>query len=334
VISPLRLEATRCHTTTVRVSTVRESLQAIRTKSSHTMHYKFRMTFHHATPGVLRFDSQSVPLAFGNAEQFELRARNADTLAEATAFHIEGTGFPDKASAEAAGERLRVRLRLWNAMLGLGIKVPLTDTVSGGASSHLKQKLLEDHDAVAVQNVMGLNVYPDDDRHIEVIFSAEGQAHPSSSEYLLDALEQLWPIDVAFNDQTEDALNIINAATVETSARARFLTTYLALEQLIERSHRSSEALELLEELQSILRNAKLEEHEAESLSSSLANLRLTAAKIEATHSLLPLAPNCLIPVGIPNPLLHNRLILSETFGRQPLEPPSQEKVRPELSAR
>jgi hypothetical protein len=33
-----------------------------------------------------------------------------------------------------------------------------------------------------------------------------------------------------------------------------------------------------------------------------------TAAKIEATHSLLPRASNRLIPVGIPNPLLHNRL--------------------------
>ncbi len=32
------------------------------------------------------------------------------------------------------------------------------------------------------------------------------------------------------------------------------------------------------------------------------------AAKIEATHSLLPRKPNRLIPVGIPNPLLHNRL--------------------------
>jgi hypothetical protein len=33
-----------------------------------------------------------------------------------------------------------------------------------------------------------------------------------------------------------------------------------------------------------------------------------TAAKIEATHSLLLPKPNCLIPVGFHNPLLHNRL--------------------------
>ncbi len=33
-----------------------------------------------------------------------------------------------------------------------------------------------------------------------------------------------------------------------------------------------------------------------------------TAAKIEATHSLLPQVLNSLIPVGIPNPLLHNSL--------------------------
>ena len=39
-----------------------------------------------------------------------------------------------------------------------------------------------------------------------------------------------------------------------------------------------------------------------------LRRARATVAKIEATHSLLPRAPHCLIPVGIPNPLLHNRL--------------------------
>ena len=33
-----------------------------------------------------------------------------------------------------------------------------------------------------------------------------------------------------------------------------------------------------------------------------------TAVKIEATHSLFPQASNSLIPVGIPNPLLHNPL--------------------------
>ena len=33
-----------------------------------------------------------------------------------------------------------------------------------------------------------------------------------------------------------------------------------------------------------------------------------TAARIETTHSLLPLSPNPLIPVGVPNPLLHNPL--------------------------
>lgn len=132
---------------------------------------------------------------------------------------------------------------------------------------------------VAMQNIVGLNVFPDDGRHCEVIFSADGQVHPSSSEYLLDALEKLWPIDVDFNDQTEDALKIINAATIETSARAKFLTTYLALEQLIERNRRSIEALELLEKLQDVLSNTQLDAHEAESLSSSLANLRLQSFK-------------------------------------------------------
>lgn len=43
-----------------------------------------------------------------------------------------------------------------------------------------------------------------------------------------------------------------------------------------------------------------------------------TAEKIEATHSLLPRKPNRLVPVGIPNSLLHNPL---KSFGNARITP-------------
>lgn len=42
---------------------------------------------------------------------------------------------------------------------------------------------------------------------------------------------------------------------------------------------------------------------------SPLGHTNLTDANIEATHAFLPRAPDRLVPLGIPNPLLHNPLI-------------------------
>ena len=83
------------------------------------MGIRFRLTFHHSSSGFFRFDEQSVPLDLGDELTLNLTARDADTLAKAKRFHIEGRGFPSEEAARSVGERLRLRLRFSTACLAL-----------------------------------------------------------------------------------------------------------------------------------------------------------------------------------------------------------------------
>jgi hypothetical protein len=235
--------------------------------------YRFRLTFFHSTPGFFRLQGKSVPLQLEEGREFELTARDSDTLGNAKKFHIEGRGYPDEAAARAAGERLRVRLRVLNAMLALGITVPLVDSTSGGVSSAIKKGIYEKTGGVAIDTIVGLGVFPDDDKHFEYVMSGDIDVYPSKPDYVLDAIRSLWPVEMTLDDRAEDAMNIVNISTTESSPRAKFLTTFLALERLIDRTSRSVAAKGLLSKFQENVRDSELSEHEKSSLIGSLAML-------------------------------------------------------------
>ncbi len=237
------------------------------------MSFKFRLTFDHASPGVFRFDTPTIPLQLEEGLEFELCARDCDTLVGARRFHIDGSGYEDEDAAHRAGERLRVRLRLCNAMLGLGIRVPIDNTRSGALSNDAKQSMRDEFGIVVMDCVSGLTIFPDDGKHREIALSTDMDAHSSGSGHIVDALEQLWPIDVKFNEQTEVAVDIINSSTIEPSPRARFLLTYFALEQLVKRKKRNKKARQLLKDFQQAVSDSDLDERETASLIGALAQL-------------------------------------------------------------
>ncbi len=215
-----------------------------------------------------------MPLELEEGCGFKLTARDADTLADAKKFHIEGCGFQDEAAARASGERMRVRLRVLNAMLALGITIPLVDSTSGGVSSAVKKDVYDKSGSIALDTIVGLGAFPDDDKHFEYVMSGDIDVYPSRPDYVLDAIRKLWPIEMTLDDRAEDAINIVNISTSESSPRAKFLTTFLALERLIDRTSRSDRAKELLNTFQENVKNSELNEREKSSLMGSLAMLR------------------------------------------------------------
>src|SRR5690606_11662591 len=128
------------------------------------MSYRFRLRFAARTPGTLPFDADTTSVELAEGLAIDLVARNADTVAAATAFHIEAGGFGTEQAARDAGERLRTRLRLLNAILGLGINVPATDKASANASQALKDLMGKPHGVQIMDSVWGLAVFPDDGR--------------------------------------------------------------------------------------------------------------------------------------------------------------------------
>lgn len=238
------------------------------------MTYRFRLTFFHSSSGFFRFDEQSISLEIEEGHEYQLTARDSDKLIGATKFHIDGYSFKDEESARSSGERLRVRLRVLNAMLGLGISVPTIDSTSGSVSSAIKKDVFEKTGGIALDTIVGLAVFPDDERHFEYVMSGNAEVYPSKPDYVLTAIKKIWPIDMSLDDRAEDALNIVNISTTESSPRAKFLTTFLALERLIDRNSRSDPSKNLLAEFQKRVKESDLKETEKESLYGSLAALR------------------------------------------------------------
>jgi len=238
------------------------------------MSFCFRLTLHHRTPGLFHFDTETTAIEIGNGQELLLSARNASTLSEATSFHFEGGGFPDKVTAREAGEKLRIRLRVLNAMLGLGITVPLQDSITIVVASAIKDEILEKHNVVVLDTTEGLSVFPDDGRHCESVLSMRLNVYPSDPIYIFNALTKIWNLNIVLDQRTEDALHILNLAETETSPRAKFLITYLALETLIQKESRSEMAINLLENFQQQVCQSNLDKRESDSLVGALANLR------------------------------------------------------------
>jgi hypothetical protein len=238
------------------------------------MGFRFRLTFHHSSPGFFRFDEQSVPLDLGDELTLNLTARDADTLAKAKRFHIEGRSFPSEEAAHSVGERLRLRLRVLNSLLGLGITVPVVDSRRAAVADAVKEKVLRETGGVIVDTVEGLAVISDDPDHFEQVVAGGASVYPRDPAYVLTALAVVWPVEMQLDERAEDALEILGVATTELSPRAKFLTTYLALERMIDRLPRSEVAQKLIEELQDRVQKSDLDDGDKKSLVSSLGNLR------------------------------------------------------------
>ena len=98
-----------------------------------------------------------------------------------------------------------MRLQVLDAVLGLGLHVPRSDSVSGSTSDAVKREVQEKFRAMIVDSVFGLAVHPNDGRHFEYVFSADGKVHKPDASYLLEGLRSLWAMDMTLDDAAEDA---------------------------------------------------------------------------------------------------------------------------------
>ena len=212
-----------------------------------TAPFRFRLRLAARQPGKLPFPKPEVQIEVSDALTLEVAARNAETLNAATNFHIDGTGFTSADAATLAAEALRVRLRLLNAILGLGLNIPVGDKVSAQVSEEIKNKLKSEQGTTVVDSIWGASIFPDDGLHFEYVVSGNIVVSPNDPGYLLEGIKKLWTLDISLDKQSEDALQILCLATQETSDKAAFLTSYLALEELVERRPRSDAAREVLQ---------------------------------------------------------------------------------------
>lgn len=209
------------------------------------MPFKFRLKVATKREGVFRFATAVETFVLPDGIQLSVVARDAELLENATSFHFEAGGFETKALATDAGEALRVKLGFLNARLGLGINIPVGNTPASTVGIS-EAEIAREVGCIAIGGVWGLNVFPDDGRHVEVFIAGRLNARPNDPMYVFRALQTIWPAPTTLDAASELALQILNIATLETSEKAAFLTSYLALEQLVERRPRSAVAQDLL----------------------------------------------------------------------------------------
>jgi hypothetical protein len=160
---------------------------------------------------------------------------------------VDCGGFATEAVARSTGDALRTKLRLINAIFGVGLSVPVGDTPSGGVSTQVKKEVAARNAGVVIESVWGLQTFPDDGNHFEYVIGGNLNVQPSDPDYIFNALKAIWDTTVKLDSASEEALQILVLAGLETSDKAAFLTTYLAVEQLIVRAKRSTVARNLID---------------------------------------------------------------------------------------
>src|SRR5208337_345227 len=138
----------------------------------------------------------------------------------------------------------------------------------------VKENVLRETGRVIIDTIEGLAVISDDPNHFEQVLAGKASVYPSDPAYVLKALAVMWPLEMQLDDRADDALQILNMATTELSPKVKFLTTYLALERMIERLPRSVAAQKLIQQLQEQIQKTALDDRDKKSLVSSLGNLR------------------------------------------------------------
>ncbi len=202
------------------------------------MKYKFRLVIFHSRPGFFRIDKKSLDYPLNQDLVVQVVPRDSDNLQDASKYHIECSGFPSSQDAQNCGEKLRTHLRMLNCMLDLGLSIPSVDGKSGSVSEEIKNKIRQDGGEL-LDTIVGLHVYPDDEKHFEHVASGKMNVFPSDPYYVLKGLKDSWDNTFELNEKAAEVIEILNISVREVSPKVKYLATYLAMEQIIERKMRS-----------------------------------------------------------------------------------------------
>lgn len=238
------------------------------------MAFRYRLTFSRTSPGFFQVEDEALSFTIDAETELRVVARDADRLSLAARFHIESGGFADLESAMREGERLRIRLQILNAALGLRFNVPTGNTPAGQFSDEVEAAVLDKSGVVLVNSVNGLSVVPDDGKHAELIQSGRVDVYPNEPSYLFRELAKVWHHEIQMTARSQDALEILGRANAEIAPRNQFLLTYLACERMVDRGRRSERARNWIDKVIQRISEPGLDSREADSLRGAIASLK------------------------------------------------------------
>jgi len=237
------------------------------------MKFKFRLVFFHSEPGFFRIDKKSIGYNIASDISITIEPRDANTLIEAKQYHIESSGFNSEEEARKCGEKIRNHLRLLNCHFHLGLTIPFTDGFASKANAALKEEHRK-NGVELIDTIIGLLVYPDEQKYVEFAVFSELDIFREDPYYLLKSIKEIWSNNYKFDDCTNEILEILNISVREKSPKLKFLTAYLAMEQIIKREMRTEYAQELIKDFIKMTNASEISNNEKKSLTNALSQLK------------------------------------------------------------
>lgn len=235
------------------------------------MKYRFRLTVHSPRRGFFYIDEVVSKVKLTDDIELAVYPRDGATLKEASKYHFEAGGFATEEEALLTGEETRKRLRILICLLDLPLIVPQQDAAGASITDEaLRSELEADSGVHILDSRRGLWTLPDDEKYVEFILNGRAETFPVDPLYLLNAIKKTWEHQLDLNDASTKALELLSLTIANGTPTAKFQMAYLALEPLIPRVERSSEARALLAELKESIKSSGLPEHEKDGLAGAL----------------------------------------------------------------
>lgn len=235
--------------------------------------YTFRFLFRLPKSRNISSLDHSVKLSVQNYSG-ELYGEPGKAIKDSNTFFVTGSNFASKEEAFEAGNKLRDALTLAFAHCKIGADFG-DDTMQGGFSQFLKDKLQDELNLRTLNEVNGLMVY---ETKLEPLFSKVGIATPgldTSIEKFLDVFKNVSKANYSLNERERISYDLFSDSFFTSNGYARFLFLVMAVEVLIDFQPKSLEAINLVESFISAVKNSgDIDGTEKDSLVGALKYLR------------------------------------------------------------
>ena len=215
-------------------------------------------------------DSKEASFTLANGHDAKLVPQDSKSIKEASRFAFLSGGYRDPDLANEQGEIVKESLLCYAAKHRMGIDLG-KDEASSYLSNGMKNKILEKHGTLILDDVHGLSVFQEDKP--VTFFSASGArllVNPRDMDFFSNELNEIIQQPKRINAKVKLAMELLSFSHFEKSPRSRFLTLVLAAESLLDPRSRSERSKDHVNRLIEQTRASTLSESEKSSIISSL----------------------------------------------------------------
>jgi len=240
--------------------------------------YTFRFLFRLPRSRRISIQDHSIKLSIENYSG-ELFGEAEKSIEESSTLIFKGSGFLTEEEAFTAGKKIRDSIMLACAYCRIGADFG-DDTLHGGLSKYLIDKLEGDEGVRSLNEVNGLMVYETDpDPKIFRIGPVTGGIK-TSHEKFIEAFNKVSLINYSFSENERVSYDLFSNSFFTSNGYARFLFLIMAVEVLIDQIPRPIESIEYVESFINSIKNSNnLSDPEKNSLIGSLNNLRFESIR-------------------------------------------------------